>query len=74
MIERFQSIADMETRKSILLLAFHFPHRSCGRFCTRSVREGSAQISDFALSAMEINRGDGQLQARIDDALRNRIK
>ena len=74
MIERFQTVADMETRKCILLSLATSRTEAAVGFVLQLIREGSAQISEFAVSAMEINRGDGQIQARIDDALRDRIK
>jgi HEAT repeat protein len=74
MIERFQHVADMETRKSILLSLATSRTEAAVGFVLGQIREGSAQISDFALSAMEINRGDEQIQARVDDALRARVK
>jgi HEAT repeat protein len=72
MIERFQAVADMETRKCILLSLAASRTEAAVGFVLQLIREGSAQISDFAVSAMEINRGDGQIQARIDEALSDR--
>jgi HEAT repeat protein len=72
MMQRFSDTADMETRKCILLSLATSRTEAAVGFVLGQIREGSAQISDFALSAMEINRGDGQLQARIDEALRDR--
>jgi HEAT repeat protein len=74
MIDRFQHVADMETRKSILLSLATSRTEAAVGFVLDLIREGSAQISDFALSAMEINRGDEQIQTRIDAARRDRIK
>ena len=74
MIERFQHVADVETRKSLLLSLATSRTEAAVGFVLQLIREGSAQISDFAVSAMEVNRGDGQIQGRIDEALRNRIK
>ena len=74
MIERFQHVADTETRKSILLSLATSRTGAAVGFVIGQIREGSAQISEFALSAMEVNRGDGQIQARIDEALRARVK
>ncbi len=74
MTQRFHAVADMETRKSILLSLASSRTEAAVGFVIGLIREGSAQISDFAVSAMEINRGDEQIQARIDDALRNRVK
>ena len=74
MIQRFHDVADMETRKCILLSLATSRTEAAVGFVITLMREGSAQMSDFAVSAMEINRGDGQIQARIDEALRARIK
>ena len=74
MIERFAQVADMETRKCILLSLATSRTEAAIAFVAGQIREGSGQISEFALSAMEVNRGDPQIQARIDDALRGRIK
>jgi hypothetical protein len=68
------SVADMETRKSILLSLATSRTEAAVGFVLGLIREGSAQISEFAVSAMEINLGDRQIQARIDEARRDRIK
>ena len=72
MIARFHAVADMETRKCILLSLATSRTEAAVGFVLQLIREGSTQISEFAVSAMEINRGDGQIQARIDEALRDR--
>jgi HEAT repeat protein len=72
MMQRFHAVADMETRKSILLSLATSRTEAAVFFVLGQIREGSAQISDFAVSAMEVNRGDEQIQARIDEALSER--
>jgi HEAT repeat protein len=72
MMRRFGEVADVETRRCILLsLATSRTEAAIG-FVIGLVREGGERISEFAVSAMEINRGDGQIQARIEQALRER--
>jgi hypothetical protein len=72
MMQRFHATADMETRKCLLLSLATSRTEAAVGFVLQLIREGSAQISDFAVSAMEINRGDEQIQARIDGALSER--
>ncbi len=72
MTQQFHEVVDVETRKCILLsLATSRTDAAIG-FILGLIREGSPQISEFAVSAMEINRGDEQIQARIAEALRER--
>ena len=69
--ERFRRHSpDMETRKCILLSLATSRMEAAIEFLLGLIREGSPQISEFAVSAMEINRGDGQIQARIENRLR----
>jgi len=74
MMQRFHAVADMETRKSILLSLAASRTEAAVGFVIGLIREGSAQISEFAVSAMEVNRADSHIQARIDAARRDRIK
>jgi HEAT repeat protein len=71
-IGRFAEVADFDTRKCILLSLATARTEAAIRFVIELIRDGSRQISEAAVSAMEINRGDGQIQARIDAALRDR--
>lgn len=72
MMRRFEGIADLETKKCILLSLAASRTEAAVEFLVGAIREGSKQICDSAIAAMEINRGDSQIQARIDAALASR--
>jgi HEAT repeat protein len=72
MMQRFHDIADLETKKCILLSLASSRTEAAVAFVVGLIREGSGQISDCAVSALEINRRDSQIQARIEGALAGR--
>jgi HEAT repeat protein len=72
MQQRFQQIAHAEMRKCILLSLATSRTEPAIDFLLDLIGTGSPQVSQSALSAMEINRGDELIERRIDKALRER--
>ncbi len=72
MKQRFGEIADAETRRCILLSLATSRTDAAIDFLIELIREGSPVVSEFAVSAIEINRGDSLIQERVQKALRDR--
>ncbi|MGA2712789.1 MAG: hypothetical protein ABSG41_06760 [Bryobacteraceae bacterium] len=72
MQNRFQQIASAEMRKCILLSLATSRTDAAIDFLLGLISTGSPQVSAFALSAMEINRGDELIHQRVEKALRER--
>ena len=70
--QRFQQIAQAETRQCILLSLATSRTAAAIDFLLELIGTGSPQVSAAAVSAMEINRRDELIQQRIDKALRER--
>lgn len=70
--QRFQEIANAETRRCILLSLATSRTGPAIDFLLNLIATGTAPISAAALSAMEINRGDELIQQRMEKALRER--
>lgn len=70
--ERFESVADPETRQCILLsLATSRTEAAIG-FLLSVIRDGSVRTSAMAVSAMEVNRTDRRIQEEVEKAVRAR--
>lgn len=69
---RFEEIVDGETRKWILLSLATSRTDAAIDFLIGLIRDGTETISEFAVSALEVNRGDRAIQERIDEARRGR--
>lgn len=72
MKRRFDEIADAETRRCLLLSLATSRTEAAMDFIVGLIREGSRTVCDFAVSAMEINRGDRAIQERVERALAER--
>jgi len=72
MKSRFGEVADVKTRQAILLALATSRTEAAIEFLLAVIREGGSQVSAFAVSAMEINRGDARLQEEIEKAIRAR--
>jgi HEAT repeat protein len=70
--QRFQQIALVEMRKCILLSLATSRTAAAIDFLLDLIGTGSPQVSQSALSAIEINRGDELIERRIEKALRER--
>jgi hypothetical protein len=70
--ERFAAVAHLETRQCILLSLATSRTEAAIEFLLGIIRDGSAQTSAIAVSAMEINRADRRIQEEVDKALRAR--
>jgi HEAT repeat protein len=72
MIAKFGEVADFETKKSLLLGLAASRTDAAIAFLLGVIREGSTRISEIAVSAMEVNRGDERLRAEVEKAIRER--
>jgi HEAT repeat protein len=70
--ERFEGVAHLETRQCILLSLATSRTESAIEFLLGVIRDGSAQTSALAVSAMEINRTDQRIQGDVEKAVRAR--
>src|SRR5580658_2107227 len=70
--ERFEAVAHPETRQCILLSLSTSRTEAAIEFLLGVIREGSAQTSGMAVSAMEVNRTDRRIQEEVEKALRAR--
>jgi len=70
--ERFAGVADLETRQCILLSLATSRTEAAIEFLLGLIRDGSAQTSATAVSALEINRADQRMQEEVEKALRAR--
>lgn len=70
--ERFESVAHLETRQCILLSLATSRTDAAIEFLLGVIRNGSAQTSAMAVSAMEINRIDRRIQDEVEKALQAR--
>ena len=69
LIAKFGVVADFETKRSLLVgLAASRTDAAIG-FLIGVIREGSARISEIAVAAMEVNRGDERLREAVQKAL-----
>lgn len=65
LIARFASVADVETRKCVLLALATSRTEAAIEFLLGLIREGSAETSAMAVSALQIYRDDARLQALV---------
>lgn len=72
--QRFAQIADIETRNCILLSLATSRTEAAMEFLIQQIRDGSAPISQSAVSAMEVNRVHRAIQGRVEQALRERAE
>jgi Na+/H+-translocating membrane pyrophosphatase len=72
LIKRFDEIANAETRRCMLLSLATSRTDAAIQFLLGVIRNGSAQTSVMAVSAMEINRADHRIQEEIERALQAR--
>jgi HEAT repeat protein len=70
--ERFAVVAHLETRQCILLSLATSRTEAAIKFLLGVIREGSAQTSAMAVSAMEVNRADRRIQEEVEKAVRAR--
>jgi HEAT repeat protein len=70
--ERFEGVAHLETRQCILLSLAASRTEAAIEFLLGVIRNGSAQTSAMAVSALEINRADRRIQDEVEKALRAR--
>jgi HEAT repeat protein len=70
--ERFEGVAHLETRQSILLSLATARTEAAIEFLLGVIRDGSAQTSAMAVSAMEVNRTDRRIQEEVEKAVRAR--
>jgi HEAT repeat protein len=70
--ERFDGVAHLETRQCILLSLATSRTEAAVEFLLRVIRNGSAQTSALAVSALEINRADRRIQDEVEKALQER--
>jgi len=70
--ERFEAVAHPETRQCILLSLATSRTEAAIEFVLGVIRDGSAQASAMALSAMEVNRTDRRIQEEVEKALLTR--
>jgi HEAT repeat protein len=70
--ERFEGVAHLETRQCILLSLATSRTEAAIEFLLGVIREGSAQSSAMAVSAMEVNRTDRRIQEEVEKALQAR--
>jgi HEAT repeat protein len=70
--ERFESVADRDTRKCILLALASSRTEAAVAFLLDLIRTGSAQTADLVVSAMSIYRDDPQLWAEVAKASASR--
>lgn len=70
--ERFEAVAHLETRKCILLSLATSRTEPAIEFVLGVIRNGSAQTSAMAVSAMEVNRADRRMQEEVEKALQAR--
>jgi HEAT repeat protein len=71
--ERFERVAHLETRQCILLSLATSRTEAAIEFLIGMIRDGSAQTSAMAVSAMEINRTDRRIQEEVEKALQKPI-
>jgi hypothetical protein len=69
---RFGGVADPETRQAILLALATSRTETAIQFLLGVIRDGSAQTSAMAVSAMEVNRTDRRIQGEVEEAIRGR--
>ncbi len=72
MKRRFEAVADVETRRCLLLSLATSRTEAAIEFLIGLIRDGSALVSQLAVAAMEINRVDRAIQERVERALRER--
>jgi HEAT repeat protein len=70
--ERFEGVAHLETRQCILLSLATSRTEAAVEFLLGLIRDGRAQTSAMAVSAMEVNRTDRRIQEEIEKAVRAR--
>jgi hypothetical protein len=70
--ERFSHVVDAETRQAILVALSTSRTEPAIDFVLGVIRSGSAQASEMAVSAMEVNGGDRRIQEEVEKALRER--
>jgi HEAT repeat protein len=72
--ERFGAVADVATRKCILLSLATSRTEAAMEFLLVVIRDGSEQASAMAVAAMEISRADPRIQAEVTKALQERAR
>src|SRR5580658_3039140 len=70
--ERFHGVAHLETRRCMLLSLATSRTEPAIEFLLSVIRDGSAQTSAMAVSALEINRADRRIHEEIEEALQAR--
>jgi HEAT repeat protein len=70
--ERFEGLAHVETRQCILLSLATSRTEAAIEFLLGVIRDGSAQTSAMAVSAMDVNRTDRRIQEEVEKAVRAR--
>ena len=70
--ERFAGVAHLETRQCILLSLATSRTEAAVEFLLGVIRDGSAQTSAMAVSAMEVNRTDRRILEEIEKAVQAR--
>jgi hypothetical protein len=70
--ERFHGVAHLETRQCMLLSLATSRTEPAIEFLLSVIRDGSAQTSAMAVSALEINRADRRIHEEIEKALQAR--
>jgi HEAT repeat protein len=69
MIQKFEAVANVEMKKSLLLALATSRTEAAMGFVLGVIREGSVRMSEFAVSAMQVNRGDERLRAEVERAV-----
>ncbi len=70
--QRFENLAGAEMKKAILLALATSRTEPAIEFVLDVIRNGNAQASAMAVSAMEVNRGDLRIREAVEAALRGR--